>query len=293
MSFKIINKQILATAVRRIDIHAPEIVKRIQPGQFISLCPREDGERIPLTVVDVDEKKQTISVIVLDKGATTHELGEIPIGENIFSILGPLGKPAKIKKEGIVVCIATGIGTAQILPICRAYREAGNKIIGIIGAQTKRKLMLEAQMRLLCDKIIVTTEDGSYERKGLATDYLKQLLETKKVDLIYAVGAPEMMEAVAQIAKEKKIKTRVQLNPTMVECFGMCGSCRVKVGGEIVLACLEGPEFDGQKVDYEDYKIRMNAFKGDYSWEGQAKTSYPSEKGSNPFKKFLSGLVKN
>lgn len=265
--FEIINKQILAKDIKMMEVYAPNIARKFKPGQFISVCPEEGDERIPLTIIDSDWDKGLISMIFQERGETTRKLGGMPIREPIFSILGPLGMPARIEKIGTVICIATGIGTAQILPICRAFKSAGNKVIGIVGAKTKKALMLEAQMRLSCNKFFIATNDGSYERRGFATDILETLInkyESEGVDtrsfLVYAIGAVEMMQSVCSLTREKKIKMLVQLTPVMGDCMGMCGSCRVKVGGETVSACTEGPEFDGHKVDFEDFSIRMNAF---------------------------------
>ena len=257
--FEVINKQILAENIKRIDILAPDIASKALPGQFVKICPEESDESIPLTISDYDAVRGIITLIFQEDGRTTGKLGSLPIGESVFSILGPLGKAADIEKKGRVVCVATGIGTAQILPICRALKKAGNKVVGIIGAKTKSKLMLEAQLRIACDKIFITTEDGSYVRRGLATEALKEVIGKEKIDLVYAIGNPQMMEAVCSITKKQKIKTLVQLKPIMVDCVGMCGSCRVKVGGKTVMACTDGPEFDGHKVDFKNTIIIMTS----------------------------------
>ncbi len=266
MSFRIVNKQVLAEGIKRIDITAPNIARKIQPGQFVSVCPEENDEHIPLAVTSADPARGYISLIFPELGHTTRKLGALPINESVFSILGPLGLPARVEKKGTVVCIATGIGIAQILPICRALRDKGNKVVGIIGAQSKRVLMLEPQMRLACNKILIATEDGSYEQRGLATDILEGFFDQNKVDLVYAIGAVDMMHTVCSMTEQRRIKTLVRLNPVMVDCMGMCGSCRVKVGGEMVLACVEGPEFDGHRVDFKDLHIRMNAYEEPEEW---------------------------
>jgi ferredoxin/flavodoxin---NADP+ reductase len=290
--FEILNKQILATNVKRLDIAAPNIAKKAQPGQFVSVCPEEGDERIPLTVIEADAAKGTISLTFQESGYTTKKLGGLAIKESLFSILGPLGQPAEIEKRGIGVCIATGVGAAQILPICRALRAKGCKVVGIIGARTKQSIMLEPQMRLSCNKLLIATEDGSYEHRGLATDLLSCIIDQQKINFVHAIGSDEMMEAVCKITKEKSIKTRVCLNPFMVDCMGMCGSCRVKVGGKVVLACIEGPEFDGHEVDFKDLKIRMNAFKDSEICHSQSQQ--PNQHKSEPkiLKKFLSGILK-
>lgn len=289
--FEILNKQILSDGIKRLDIHAPNIALKAQPGQFVSIVPEEGDERVPFALTDTDPKRGTISLIFQEKGTTTGKLGSMPINENIFSILGPLGIPADITKKGTVVCVATGIATAQMLPICRALKEKGNKVIGIVGAKTKRKLLLEAQMRLVCDRIFMTTEDGSYERRSTATDFFESFIVKEQVDMVYAIGNAGMMQNISAITRKAKIETRVQLNPFMVDCMGMCGSCRVKVGGKIVLACTEGPEFDGHKVDFEDFKIRLKAFEDD-SWNNQKLRHRIPKKEPAILQRFLSGILK-
>ncbi len=257
--FEIINKQLVADNVKRLDINAPNISKKVYPGQFVSVVPEEGDERIPLSVVDWDRAKGTISLIFQEVGQTTGKLGTLPINESIFSILGPLGVASSIEKKGTVLFIATGLGIAKALPICRAHKDVGNRVIGIIGAKRKKDLFLEPQMRLACNKIYITTEDGSYERKGLATDIFEKVINEKEIGFVYAVGSLEMMKRVCAVTKKLKIRTAVQLNPIMVDGMGMCGSCRVKIDGKMVFACIEGPEFDGHKVDFDDFKKRKNA----------------------------------
>jgi len=291
MPFKIINKLVLAEQVKRIDIAAPNIARKIQPGQFVSVCPEEDDEHIPITVTHCDPIKGEISLIFPEIGYTTRKLGALPINESVFSILGPLGRRAQIEKEGSVICIAAGIGIAQILPICRAFKDKGNKVIGIIGATTKTALILEPQMRIACDKMFITTEDGTYERKGLATDLLQGFLSQAKIDCVYAIGSVNLMRTVSVMTRKAKIKTLVKLNPVMTDCVGMCGSCRVKVGGKIVLACIEGPEFDGHKVDYQDLEIRINAYEESGKWDNQQLKHSPTQNGSKTLTRFLSGIL--
>jgi len=298
--FEIISKQILAEDIKRVDVFAPHIAKRVKPGQFVKVCPEEGDENIPLTVVDWDKQKETISLIFQEIGETTGKLGSLPINESIYSILGPLGVPSKVEKRGVVICVATGIGTAQILPICRAYGKEGNKIIGIIGAKTKRALMLEPQMRLACNRIQITTNDGSYERKGLATDILKEEIQKYEADkkdmrslLVYAIGSGDMMQAVCDFTKKKNLKTLVQLSPVMVDCIGMCGSCRVKVDDKIVLACTDGPEFDGHKVDFDEFIKRSNAQKELDEWSNKKLPLRQKKKESKTLMRFLSDFLKS
>ncbi len=257
---KILNKQIIAANVKRIDVLAPDIAAKIQPGQFIMVAPDENGERIPLPVVDSDFKKGSMGLIFQENSFWTRRLGQLQIDDEIPVVLGPLGVPIKILRLGTVVCIATGLGVLAILPVARALKKEGNKVIGILGAKNKKSLMLEPQMRLICNKLSVATEDGSYIKRGLATDCFQEVLKTEEIHGLFAAGSPEMMRAVAAVTREKKIKAWVMLNPVMLDGTGLCGSCRVTVGGRSLLACVEGPVFDAQEVDYEDLKIRMKAY---------------------------------
>ncbi len=293
MNFKVTNKLTLANNTKRLDILAPAIAKKVKPGQFVSIVIGEGDERIPLTVIDQDLKKGTITIIFKEAGDSTKKLGELSINDDIQTILGPLGRPSTIEKVGRIVCITSGIGTAQILPICRALKNVGNKVVGIVGARTRRSMMVEAQMRLTCDKLFCTTEDGSYERKGVVTDVLTEVLERNEVNLIYCIGSAEMMEAVSQMSRDKKIKTIVHLNPIMVDCMGMCGSCRVKVDGKYVLGCIDGPEFDGHLVDFKDYKIRLNAFEETEEWRKHRLQPKTKTNETKTFKRFLSGILRN
>ncbi len=290
--FEILNKQLVADNVKRLDIYAPNISQKVRPGQFVSIAPEEGDERIPLSVVDSDPQKGTISIIFQEVGQTTGKLGTLPINECIFSILGPLGVPSQIERRGNVICIATGIGIAKVLPICRALREAGNKVIGIIGARSKKDLLLEPQMRLSCDKIHIATEDGSHEQKGLATDIFEKVLADKKIHFVYAVGSVDMMKMVCALTRKSRIKTVVQLNPIMVDCMGMCGSCRVKVAGEMVFACTDGPEFDGHKVDFENFKKRKKAIEECDECHNQKLPLRSRKKGSGILTKLFSGFLK-
>lgn len=289
--FEIKNKQVLSAGIKRIDVFAPNIARKAQAGQFVGVCPKNGDERVPLAIIDNDPNRQTIALIFQESGPTTKRLGELPINEPLHSIVGPLGVASKLEKKGTAVCIATGIGAAQILPVIRGLRKVGNRIIGIIGAKTRRAILLESQMRIACNKLFITTNDGTYERRGLATDMLKTLMEKEKIDFVYAVGSTDMMEAVCNITKLKNIETRVQLNPMMVDCMGMCGSCRVKVGGDIKLACMDGPEFDGHQIDFDYLHVRMNAFE-ESVWRPLASIPRPKRNEPRTLPKFLSGILR-
>lgn len=258
--FTITSKQILAPHVKRLDIVAPDIIGQVKPGQFVMVMAHEHSQKIPLTVVDFNLRNKTITLIFEENTEAARQLGVLPIGGNIFSILGPLGNPATIKKFGLVVCVSTGISTAQILPVCRALRKKENKVIGIIGANTKKDLMLEPQLRLACNKIIIRTDDGSYVKRGLATDALDEFIHSEVVNAVFAIGSVEMMKTVCRMTGRRDIKTFVTLKPLMIDGTGTCGSCRVEVAGKTILACVDGPEFDGHKVNFEELSIRMKAF---------------------------------
>lgn len=260
MEFKIVNRQILSEGVRRVDVLAPLIARKVKAGQFVRVRPQEGLGYIPLTVVEADAGRGVISFIVQQVDPSTTKLGEMPIGGSLFSVLGPLGLAARIEKKGTVFCVATGIGVSRMLPICRALKKQGNRVIGVIGANTKRKLLFEAQMRVVCNKIYVATDDGSYERRGLATDIFKQLIQTEECHGVYASGTVEMMQAVSALTKEKGIQTFISVNPMMVDCVGMCGSCRIKVNDKMVFACVDGPVFDAHTVDFDILRMRFNAF---------------------------------
>ena len=266
--YKIIHKQLIAQDIKKIDVSAPAIAARALPGQFVMVTPLAGEHNIPLTIADSDERRSFVSLIVHETGPTSRKLGVLSIGESLYQMVGPLGRGAQMDKYGLVICVATGIGAAQILPVCRGLKKKGNKVIGIIGAKSKKVLMLESQMRVVCDDVFITTNDGSYERRGLASELLRELLNKYTVHRVYAIGSVEMMQAASQMTKERNIPLRVTLNPYMVNGLGLCGSCRVKVDGHIRLACTDGPEFNGHMVDYQDLSQRMNALEP-YQWENQ------------------------
>lgn len=289
--YKILHKQILTQDIKRIDIHAPAIASRVAPGQFVMATSDLYTHPIPMSVIDSDEKRGMISLIVHEIGPATRTLGALSIGDALLKVVGPLGQPALIDKFGLVVCVATGIGAAQILPLCRALKKKGNKVIGIMGAKSKKVLMLEAQMRVVCDEIFITTNDGSYERKGLATEALKDFLNKYKVDCVYAIGSVDMMEAASAMTRSKGIPIYVTLNPYMANGLGLCGSCRVKVGGHLQLACLHGPQFNGHEVDFGDLNHRMNALK-ETGWNNQNLLVKTRSRGLVTLVKSLWGLTK-
>jgi ferredoxin/flavodoxin---NADP+ reductase len=268
--FKIVEKKELAKDIIELKVEAPVIAAKALAGQFVVLIVDEKGERIPLTLADWDKNAGTITVIFQKVGFTTNKLAALNIGDKIEHLLGPLGHPTEIKIFGEVYCIGGGVGIAEVYPVSRAFKEAGNRIIGIIGARTKEFLILEDKMRSVCDELFVTTDDGSYAKKGFVTDVLKDLFaviekstHTKYPNLVYCIGPVPMMKAVSELTKQYGVKTIVSLNPIMVDATGMCGACRCTVDGKTVFGCVEGPDFDGHKVDFDELSKRLKLFEAE------------------------------
>jgi ferredoxin--NADP+ reductase len=258
--YKIVERQDLAAAVHLFKISATEVAPKAQPGQFVIVKIDEKGERIPLTFADWEAKSGTITIIFMEAGATTCRLASLQAGDSIQNLVGPLGIPTHIEKFGTVVCVAGGIGVAPITPIARALKQAGNKVISIMGARTKNLLFWEDKLRQSSDELIVTTDDGSYGRKSLVTEPLKELITAQKVNLVIAIGPIPMMKFCSLTTKPFGVKTLVSLNPLMVDGTGMCGCCRVSVGGLTKFACVDGPDFDGHLVDWDLMTSRSKAY---------------------------------
>jgi len=260
---KIIEKEILTKenpVITRLGVIAPAIALKAEPGQFVVLMTSEEGERIPLTIVEKDEARGTISLIFQEAGLTTKLLGKFKIGDTLYSLAGPLGHATEIKNYGSVIIIGGGVGLAEILPVARALKKEGNHISTIIGARAKEMLILEGELKNTSDEFYVTTDNGSYGRKGFTTDVLTELIQKKNYDLVYAVGPIPMMKRVASITKNAKIKTLVSLNALMVDATGMCGCCRVTVSGQTKFSCVDGPEFDAHAVDWEELEKRNKVY---------------------------------
>ena len=256
--YEITENTVLAEKVNRYRIYAPEIAARRKAGQFIILRIDEDGERIPLTIADADPQSGTLTLVVQEVGKTTAHLARLKPGERLKDVVGPLGSPTHIEKFGTVAVIGGGIGIAPAHPIVQALRQAGNRVISILGARTKSLIIMEEEMRRASDEIIICTDDGSYGTHGLVTDVLKNVIETQgKPDLVVAIGPVIMMKFVCKLTREYSIPTVVSLNPIMVDGTGMCGGCRVSVGGKSKFACVDGPEFDGHQVDFEELTKRQ------------------------------------
>ncbi len=250
--YEIVRREVLAEDSDLFEIYAPEIAKKAKAGQFVIIRINETGERIPLTLADFDAKKGTITLVALRVGKTTHLLGTLKAGDEILDVVGPLGNPTEIDNYGRVICVGGGLGIATIITICKALKDAGNYVIGIIGARTKDLLIYEDKLRGICNELHISTDDGSYGHHGFVTDVLKKLLdEGDTIDIIWAIGPAIMMKFVCKTTESYKIKTIVSLNPIMVDGTGMCGACRVEVDGKTKFTCVHGPEFDGHKVNWD------------------------------------------
>jgi ferredoxin--NADP+ reductase len=263
---RIISKKQLSADVYEMTVDAPLIARARKAGQFVIVQIDTDwGERIPLTIADADNEKGTVTLVFQAVGATTHKLAAREPGDFIENILGPLGNPTHVEKFGTVVCVGGGIGVAPLFPIVQAMKAAGNKVIVIIGARNKELIIFEDRMRKYADELIVVTDDGSNGRKALVTEPLKEFCagaqSKARPDMTVAIGPPIMMKFCEKTTAEFNVPIMVSLNTIMIDGTGMCGGCRVTVGGETKFVCVDGPEFDGHKVDFENMMIRMRAFK--------------------------------
>jgi ferredoxin/flavodoxin---NADP+ reductase len=260
--FEIVRKDEMAKgSIIRFDLSAPAIAKKIKAGQFVIIRVNETGERIPLTVADVDPFSGTITIIFQVVGKTTALMRSLKEGGFIRDVVGPLGKPAHIEKFGTVIVIGGGTGIAILHHITKALHQAGNNILGIIGARTKELLIMEHEIASMCDDLVVTTDDGSYGMQGFVTDPLKKYLDERDdIKLVYAIGPIIMMKNVCNLTKKYQIPTMVSLNPVMIDGTGMCGGCRVNVDGKTQFCCADGPDFDGHKVDFIELEKRNSMY---------------------------------
>jgi ferredoxin--NADP+ reductase len=259
--YTILEKQDLAPTLGKFVIEAPFIARKRKAGNFVIIRVLETGERIPLTIVDGDPEKGTITLIVQGIGKTTKLLLTKKAGDSLVDVVGPLGNPTPIEYHGAVACVGGGVGTAELYPIAKALKKAGNKLYSIVGARSKDLIILENEMSAISDNTFVTTDDGSYGRKGFVTDQLKDLLESPAgISTVYAIGPLPMMKAVSNLTRSYGTKTYVSLNAIMVDGTGMCGGCRVTVDGQMKFACVDGPEFDGHKVDFDELIMRNRTY---------------------------------
>ena len=259
--FEILKREEMADGtVVMNEISAPLIARKAKPGQFVILKATETGERIPLTMAETDTKKGTITIIYQIVGKTTALFKSLHVGDKYQDVIGPLGKPTHLEKIGTVVCVGGGTGIAVMHPITRGLKEVGNNVIAIIGSRTKDLLIMEDKMEAASHKLYVCTDDGSYGHHGFVTDVLKDVLEKKDVQLVVGIGPVPMMKFVCKVTEEYKVRTLVSLNSIMVDGTGMCGCCRVSVGGKTQFACVDGPEFDGHQVDFDELMRRLQAY---------------------------------
>jgi ferredoxin/flavodoxin---NADP+ reductase len=259
--FRIVKREEMAGGTVILnEIEAPLIARKAKPGQFVILKANETGERIPLTMAETDPAKGTITIIYMVVGKGTLLFKNLKVGEGYMDVIGPLGRPTHLEKLGTVVCVGGGTGVAVLHPITRGLKDIGNDVIAIIGARNKGLLILEERMAAASNVLHVCTDDGSYGHHGFVTDVLKKVLSEKDVKLVVAIGPVPMMKFVSKMTREFGVKTMVSLNPIMVDGTGMCGGCRVSVGGETKFACVDGPEFDGHLVDYDELMLRLQAY---------------------------------
>ena len=259
--YEVVSQELIAPSVSRTRIRAPQIAKKRQAGQFVLVRTEELGERIPLTIADADTDEGTITIITQGVGYSTKSINALGVGGALLDVVGPLGNPTHVERFGTVVCIGGGIGIAPMFPIAQAMKKAGNKVISVLGARNEDLLILEDEMAGVSDEVLVTTDDGSHGTKGLVTDTLRALIERgEKIDLVVTVGPVIMMEKVCEITRELGIPAMASLNPIMIDGTGMCGGCRVEVGGETKFACVDGPEFDGNSVDFDQLKKRLRMY---------------------------------
>lgn len=258
---KIIAKEYFSEKVVKLVVEAPLIAKARKAGHFVIVRVGKMGERIPLTIADADIEKGTITLVVQMMGVSSTKLGKLEVGDSITDLVGPLGKATHIENFGTVVCACGGVGTAPMLPIVTALKKAGNKVITVLAARTQELIILEDQMRALSDELIVMTDDGSYGNKGLVTNGIETVINREKVDLCVTIGPAIMMKFVSLLTKKYDIPTVASLNTIMVDGTGMCGACRVTVGGKVKFVCVDGPEFDAHQVDFDEMLMRLGGYK--------------------------------
>jgi NAD(P)H-flavin reductase len=262
-NFEIVTRQDFSDVTYLLEIKHPMLAKAAQPGQFVIVMEHEHGERIPLTIADFDRTKGTVTLVIQAVGKTTKEMQQsCQVGTKLFAVVGPMGIPSHIGAAKKVVCVGGGLGVAPIFPQARAYKESGAYVIGVVGFRSKSLIFWEDKFRAVCDEFIVCTDDGSEGLKGLVTEGIKQAVaHHSDIDEVVAIGPPIMMKGCAEATRPHGIRTMVSLNPVMVDGTGMCGGCRVKIGEQVKFACVDGPDFDGHQVDFDDLMARLARFK--------------------------------
>jgi NAD(P)H-flavin reductase len=260
---KIVEKENFSEKVVKIVVEAPLIAKARKPGNFVIVRVGEKGERIPLTIAGADIEKGTITMIVQKMGVSSTKLCDLEVGDSITDLVGPLGKPTEIHKVGTVLCCGGGVGVAPLLPIVEGYKKAGNKVITILAARNKDLLILEDEMRKHSDEVIIMTDDGSYGKKGLITEGMEEVIQREKIDECITIGPAVMMKFCSLVTKKHEIPTMASLNSIMVDGTGMCGACRVTVDGKTKFTCVDGPEFDAHKIDFDEMMSRLGGYKSE------------------------------
>jgi ferredoxin--NADP+ reductase len=262
--YKVLARVDLAPQIRLFRVHAPAIARKAEPGQFVIVGADERGERVPLTLVDWDSARGEITLVFQEIGVSTRKLGSLQVGDELLHLLGPLGNPSDMSHHSTVAVICGGVGTAAAYPVARSFKDKGDEIISIMGARNKDMLILENEMKSVSDEFYVSTNDGSKGQKGFVSNVLESLIsQGKKFDSVYTCGPPVMMRAVTEITRPCGIKTTVSLNPIMVDGIGMCGACRVCVGGQTKFACIDGPEFNGHQVDFNELINRLGMYESE------------------------------
>ncbi len=258
---KIVEKEFFSQNVAKIVVEAPEIAKTRKPGNFVIVRVDEKGERVPLTISQADEEKGTITLVVQRIGVSTYKLTSLNVGDYVHDVVGPLGHPTEISKVGTVLACGGGVGVAPLLPVVEAFKAAGNKVISILAARTKDLIILEDEIRKASDEVIIMTDDGSYGTKGLVTEGIEKIINREQVDLCVTIGPAIMMKFCALTTLKYNVHTIASLNTVMVDGTGMCGACRIKVDGKTKFVCVDGPEFDAHKVDFNEMLLRMGCYK--------------------------------
>lgn len=259
---KIVSKEYFSEKVIKLEIEAPLIAKSRKAGHFVICKVGEKGERIPLTIAAADTTKGTITLVIQNVGRSSAKICALNEGDYITNVVGPLGQATHIEKVGTVVCAGGGVGVAPLLPIVEAFKKAGNRVIVVLAARTKELVILEQQMRNNSDELIIMTDDGSYGNKGLVTEGVESVIKREKVDMCVTIGPAVMMKFVSLLTKKYEIPTVASLNTIMVDGTGMCGACRITVGGKVKFVCVDGPEFDAHQVDFDEMLMRLNSYKG-------------------------------
>ena len=257
---RIVDKEYFSKNVVKLVLEAPEIARSRKPGHFVIIKIGEKGERIPLTIASADEKKGTITLVIQKVGVTSSKLTMLEVGEEVTDVVGPLGQETHIEKVGTVLCAGGGVGVAPLLPIVEGLKKAGNRVITVLAARTKDLIILEEQMKANSDEVIIMTDDGSYGRQGLVTAGMEEVINREKVNLSVVIGPAIMMKFASMLTKKYNVSTVASLNTIMVDGTGMCGACRVSIGGKTKFVCVDGPEFDAHQVDFNEMLLRLGAY---------------------------------